>query len=92
MLVHTTHTTLLARLRDGAAGNIRLRLGGPNAEDTALLALPVTFEPGIVGRLLAQERPGAWLLSAADRGGAALEATTVDPQQEEALRALGYLQ
>ena len=64
--------------------------------EPGLVARPVAFAPGVVARLLRPEegdrRLGAWLVSAPERGAGPLEAAALDPQQERALRALGYLQ
>lgn len=57
------------------------------------IATKVPYEKGIVGRLLRTEEPGAWLLEAPERA-IANETTEsrMSAQQEEALRALGYIQ
>ncbi len=78
---------LLARVSAGG-GAIEVRAGGRSAPASAL-----DFEPGLMARLLdGGEELAAWLVSAPDRGFGELEEATLDSQQEDALRALGYLQ
>ena len=83
---------LLARLETVPADTVQVRSGPPGSGGTEIVALTVAFEPGIVGTLLRQGGLGAWILSAPDRGVEALVDSAMDSQQEEALRALGYLQ
>jgi arylsulfatase A-like enzyme len=89
---------LLAGVQGAPSGEMRVRSGTAGSEEPGRVAQPVAFEPGVVARLLRhqgvdrQQGGGAWLLSAPERGAGPLEASALDPQQEEALRALGYLQ
>ena len=81
---------LVARLTGG--GDARVRFAGRAVAEPAVAAAALPFVPGVVASVLGQGGPAAWLVAAPERGGGALEEATIDPQQEQALRALGYLQ
>ncbi len=83
---------LLARLAAAPGETVRVRSATAGTPGTEVVATTVAFEPGIVGSLLRPKGLGAWILSAAERGDDVLEESTLDPRQEETLRALGYLQ
>lgn len=82
-------------------GNLVLFRQLPGAEQPSITVDGETLEieelpyrPGLPERLLASSPPGAYLLSAPRKADAAADADTadLDTEQEEALRALGYIE